>query len=188
VQYQSGQFLDKNKDYVAPEHQDLLSASKCPFVVDLFPPVAEESTKSSSKSSKFSSIGSRFKLQLQSLMETLNSTEPHYIRCVKPNNLLKPAIFENVNIVQQLRCGIGKTKVFLRAGQMAELDADRALKLTVTDVTDGPLSVVRLISCGHHGRADGSRAPLGPSDAASGPISPMDVRRSCDDNDCNDIL
>ncbi|KAF3673789.1 hypothetical protein T459_23418 [Capsicum annuum] len=104
VQYQSGQFLDKNKDYVAPGHQDLLSASKCPFVVDLFPPVAEESTKSSSKSSKFSSIGSRFKLQLQSLMETLNSTEPHYIRCVKPNNLLKPAIFENVNIVQQLRC------------------------------------------------------------------------------------
>lgn len=62
VQYQSDQFLDKNKDYVVPEHQDLLSASKCPFVVGLFPPVAEESTKSSSKSSKFSSIGSRFKV------------------------------------------------------------------------------------------------------------------------------
>jgi len=45
-------------------------------------------------------------LQLQSLMDTLNSTEPHYIRCVKPNNLLKPAIFENVNIMQQLRCGV----------------------------------------------------------------------------------
>ncbi|MCD7467399.1 hypothetical protein HAX54_004819 [Datura stramonium] len=187
VQYQSDQFLDKNKDYVVPEHQDLLSASKCPFIVGLFPPVAEESTKSSSKSSKFSSIGSRFKLQLQSLMETLNSTEPHYIRCVKPNNLLKPAIFENVNIMHQLRCGgvleairiscagypthktfseflnrfgllapevfeeqtdekvackkilektglagyqIGKTKIFLRAGQMAELDAHRAIKLT----------------------------------------------------------
>ncbi|GFY98486.1 myosin family protein with Dil [Actinidia rufa] len=83
------------------EHQDLLTASKCSFVVGLFPPLPEES----SKSSKFSSIGSRFKLQLQSLMETLNSTEPHYIRCVKPNNVLKPAIFENVNIIQQLRCG-----------------------------------------------------------------------------------
>ncbi|MCI04172.1 myosin-H heavy chain-like [Trifolium medium] len=44
-------------------------------------------------------------MQLQQLMETLNSTEPHYVRCVKPNNLLKPAIFENVNIMQQLRCG-----------------------------------------------------------------------------------
>ncbi|XP_011002934.1 PREDICTED: myosin-11 [Populus euphratica] len=179
VQYQSDHFLDKNKDYVVPEHQDLLGVSKCPFVAGLFPPLPVET----SKSSKFSSIGSRFKLQLQQLMETLNSTEPHYIRCVKPNNQLKPAIFENINIMQQLRCGgvleairismagyptrrpffefvnrfgllypealagsydekvackkilekkglqgfqIGKTKVFLRAGQMAELDARRA--------------------------------------------------------------
>lgn len=45
-------------------------------------------------------------LQLQSLMETLSTTEPHYIRCVKPNNVLKPAIFENFNIIQQLRCGV----------------------------------------------------------------------------------
>ncbi|KAJ8506026.1 hypothetical protein OPV22_006912 [Ensete ventricosum] len=57
------------------------------------------------KASKFSSIGSRFKLQLQALMETLSSTQPHYIRCVKPNNVLKPAIFENSNVIQQLRCG-----------------------------------------------------------------------------------
>ncbi|KAK9275460.1 hypothetical protein L1049_022727 [Liquidambar formosana] len=179
VTYQADQFLDKNKDYVVAEHQDLLTVAKCPFVAGLFPPLPEES----SKSSKFSSIGSRFKLQVQSLMETLNSTEPHYIRCVKPNNALKPGIFENFNIIQQLRCGgvleairiscagyptrrtfyeflhrfgvlapdvlegnyddkvacqmildkrglkgyqIGKTKVFLRAGQMAELDARRA--------------------------------------------------------------
>uniref|UniRef100_A0A803NTC5 Uncharacterized protein n=1 Tax=Cannabis sativa TaxID=3483 RepID=A0A803NTC5_CANSA len=101
VTYQADHFLDKNKDYVVAEHQDLLTASRCSFVAGLFPASAEES----SKSSKFSSIGSRFKLQLQSLMETLNSTEPHYIRCVKPNNVLKPAIFENINIIQQLRCG-----------------------------------------------------------------------------------
>ncbi|XXG61768.1 hypothetical protein AAC387_Pa05g0296 [Persea americana] len=179
VTYQTELFLEKNKDYVIAEHQALLSASKCPFVSGLFPPLSEDS----SKSSKFSSIGSRFKQQLQSLMETLSSTEPHYIRCVKPNNLLKPSIFENNNVLQQLRCGgvmeairiscagyptrrtfcdfidrfgilapevldgscdevtackrlldkvdlkgyqIGKTKVFLRAGQMAELDARRS--------------------------------------------------------------
>ncbi|XP_051141893.1 myosin-9-like [Andrographis paniculata] len=187
VLYQSDQFLDKNKDYVVPEHQDMLGSSKCSFVAELFPPLVEESNKSSNKSSKFSSIGSRFKAQLQQLMDTLNSTEPHYVRCVKPNNKLKPAIFENVNILQQLRCGgvleairiscagyptrktfyeflnrfgllapevmegnfdektackkilekmgmtgaqTGKTKVFLRAGQMAELDARRAQKLS----------------------------------------------------------
>nr|KAJ0223996.1 hypothetical protein LSAT_V11C200064820 [Lactuca sativa] len=155
VTYQTEFFLDKNKDYVVAEQQALLSASKCTFVSNLFPPLAEES----SKTSKFSSIGSRFKSQLTQLLETLSHTEPHYIRCVKPNNLLKPSIFENQNILQQLRCGvisivlirissysdddiktsklliekanlqgyqIGKTKVFLRAGQMAELDARRS--------------------------------------------------------------
>lgn len=50
-------------------------------------------------------------LQLQQLMETLNATEPHYIRCVKPNNLLKPAVFENQNIMQQLRCGVSSSDI-----------------------------------------------------------------------------
>ena len=44
--------------------------------------------------------------QLQALLETLSASEPHYIRCVKPNNLLKPAIFENKNVLLQLRCGV----------------------------------------------------------------------------------
>ena len=56
--YQADLFLDKNKDYVVAEHQALLTASKCDFVAALFPPLPEDS----SKSSKFSSIGSRFKV------------------------------------------------------------------------------------------------------------------------------
>lgn len=58
VQYKSDLFLDKNKDYVVPEHQDLLSSSKCSFVAGLLPPLSEEAAKNS----KFSSIGSRFKV------------------------------------------------------------------------------------------------------------------------------
>ncbi|EFH45739.1 predicted protein [Arabidopsis lyrata subsp. lyrata] len=178
VTYQTEQFLEKNKDYVVAEHQALLNASRCAFVACLFPLLAEDANNKS----KFSSIASRFKQQLMTLLETLSTTEPHYIRCVKPNNLLKPLIFENQNVLQQLRCGgvmeairiscagfptrkqfeeflerfsvlapevldkstddvaackkllekvalqgyqIGKTKVFLRAGQMADLDARR---------------------------------------------------------------
>ncbi|NP_001288468.1 myosin-6-like [Zea mays] len=176
VTYQTDLFLDKNIDYAVNEHQVLLHASRCSFVSSLFP------HEVSAKSTKFTSIGSSFKQQLQALLETLSATEPHYIRCIKPNNVLKPAIFENSNVLQQLRCGgvleairisclgyptrrrfdefvdrfgvllpevlgesydevtatnmlldkvnltgyqIGKTKVFLRAGQMAELDAMR---------------------------------------------------------------
>lgn len=35
---------------------------------------------------KFSSVGSRFKKQLQELMDALHQMEPHYIRCIKPNS------------------------------------------------------------------------------------------------------
>ncbi|XP_048332479.2 myosin-15 isoform X4 [Ziziphus jujuba] len=180
VTYHTDTFLDKNRDYVVVEHCNLLSSSKYPFVAGLFPPLPEESSRSSYK---FSSVASRFKHQLQALMETLNSTEPHYIRCVKPNSLNQPQKFENLSILHQLRCGgvleavrislagyptrrtypefvdrfgilipelmdgsydekattekilkklklenfqLGRTKVFLRAGQIGVLDSRRA--------------------------------------------------------------
>lgn len=31
--------------------------------------------------------------------------EPHYVRCIKPNSLNKPMLFEGGNVLQQLRCG-----------------------------------------------------------------------------------
>lgn len=41
-------------------------------------------------------------------METLNSTEPHYVRCVKPNSLNQPKSFEKLSILHQLRCGVSE--------------------------------------------------------------------------------
>ncbi|KAI5669604.1 hypothetical protein M9H77_19457 [Catharanthus roseus] len=179
VTYQTETFLEKNRDYVVVEHCNLLSSSKCSFVAGLFPSLPEESSRSSYK---FSSVASRFKQQLQALMEILSSTEPHYIRCVKPNSLNRPQKFETQSILHQLRCGgvleavrislagyptrktynefldrfgiialdimdgsydektmtekilqrlnlgnfqLGKTKVFLRAGQIGVLDSRR---------------------------------------------------------------
>ncbi|CAI0448334.1 unnamed protein product [Linum tenue] len=102
VTYQTDTFLEKNRDYVVVEHCSLLSSSKCAFVAGLYSSAPEESSRSSYK---FSSVATRFKQQLQALMETLNSTEPHYIRCVKPNSLNRPQKFENQSILHQLRCG-----------------------------------------------------------------------------------
>ncbi|XP_062077703.1 myosin-7-like [Humulus lupulus] len=96
VTYQTELFLDKNKDYVVAEHQELLDASHCSFVSGLFPPLPEES----SKSSKFSSIGSRFKQQLQSLLETLSVTEPHYIRSYS-RELWRPSGLVVLDILQE---------------------------------------------------------------------------------------
>ncbi|KAI9185720.1 hypothetical protein LWI28_010086 [Acer negundo] len=143
VLYQSDQFLDKNKDYVVPEHQDLLSASKCSFVAGLFPPLPE-----ASKSSKFSSIGSRFKGVLEAIRISCAGypTRRPFFEFINRFGLLAPELLEGNYVESTLSMSsydekvtcqkildkkglkgfqIGKTKVFLRAGQMAELDARR---------------------------------------------------------------
>ncbi|XP_031498331.1 protein OPAQUE1 isoform X2 [Nymphaea colorata] len=102
VTYQTESFLDKNRDYVVVEHHNLMSSSKCTFIAGLFPSLPEESSKSSYK---FSSVATKFKQQLQALMETLKSTEPHYVRCIKPNSYSLPQKFENQSVLHQLRCG-----------------------------------------------------------------------------------
>ncbi|KAG0499463.1 hypothetical protein HPP92_004154 [Vanilla planifolia] len=179
VLYQTSFFLDKNRDYVVAEHWSLLSSSRCSFISRLFASVPEEPSRSSYK---FSSVASRFKQQLQALMETLNSMNHIMCCCIKPNSSHCPRKFENRSVLHQLRCGgvleavrislagyptrrtysefvdrfgilasehkdqrldektlterilrklqfknfqLGKSKVFLRAGQIAILDARR---------------------------------------------------------------
>lgn len=38
-------------------------------------------------------VSKAFRGQLQSLMATLHATEPHYIKCIKPNNVKAPGGF-----------------------------------------------------------------------------------------------
>ncbi|KHN44988.1 Myosin-J heavy chain [Glycine soja] len=139
VQYQSEQFLDKNKDYVVPEHQDMLSASKCSFVSGLFPPISEETAKSA----KFSSIGSRFKGVLEAVRIKCAGFPTHWTfhDFLTRLGILAPEVlrgnFEEKDSCKKIleKIGlagyqIGKTQIFLRAGQMAELDAQRAFLLS----------------------------------------------------------
>ena len=42
-------------------------------------------------------------LQLDSLMDTLNSTQPHYVRCIKPNDSKRPDLFDANACLTQLR-------------------------------------------------------------------------------------
>ena len=39
-------------------------------------------------------------------MDDINKTEPHYIRCIKPNSVKKPKVFENKFVVSQLQSGV----------------------------------------------------------------------------------
>ncbi|KAJ8247860.1 hypothetical protein GJAV_G00251360 [Gymnothorax javanicus] len=134
VEYQCEGFLEKNKDTVNEEQINVLKASKFDLLVELFQD--EESATSptgapsggrtrltvkpqpaaSAKEHK-KTVGLQFRNSLQLLMETLNATTPHYVRCIKPNDFKFPFTFDPKRAVQQLRaCGVLETIRISAAG------------------------------------------------------------------------
>ncbi|XP_077462871.1 unconventional myosin-Va [Stigmatopora argus] len=125
VQYECGGFLDKNRDTVFEELVNILRASQSELVAELFQPqgkapnVANGNVRSgrTTRREHKLTVGFQFRLSLQMLMDTLNSTTPHYVRCIKPNDLKEPFMFDPKRTVQQLRaCGVLETIRISAAG------------------------------------------------------------------------
>merc|ERR1719385_552430 len=66
-------------------------------------PPAEEGKKKKKKGAS-KTVSSVYLVQLNSLMTTLHSTEPHFIRCLVPNTHKKPGEVETPLIMHQLTC------------------------------------------------------------------------------------
>eukprot|EP00472_Partenskyella_glossopodia_P009453 CAMPEP_0197517112 /NCGR_PEP_ID=MMETSP1318-20131121/2083_1 /TAXON_ID=552666 /ORGANISM="Partenskyella glossopodia, Strain RCC365" /LENGTH=1597 /DNA_ID=CAMNT_0043066413 /DNA_START=40 /DNA_END=4833 /DNA_ORIENTATION=+ len=95
VEYESYGFLEKNKDRLYEDAYALLSKSSFRFLSKMFPSSDEAGSKTT--------LGAKFRKQLNDLMRTLNATYPHYIRCIKPN-AEKAAMKFTVNMcLEQLR-------------------------------------------------------------------------------------
>ncbi|XP_063151902.1 unconventional myosin-Vb isoform X2 [Candoia aspera] len=137
VEYYCEGFLEKNRDTVHEEQINILKASKYPVIVELFHdekdpvPAAPSGKKTSSKINIRSArpavkaankehkktVGHQFRNSLYLLMETLNATTPHYVRCIKPNDEKLPFTFDPKRAVQQLRaCGVLETIRISAAG------------------------------------------------------------------------
>uniref|UniRef100_A0A4W5QGG6 Methyl-CpG binding domain protein 3b n=1 Tax=Hucho hucho TaxID=62062 RepID=A0A4W5QGG6_9TELE len=131
VQYECDGFLDKNRDTVFEEPINILRASQVsPLVSELFQQEPVGGGKSSLPNGNLRSgpgkraqrehkltVGFQFRQSLQLLMDTLNSTTPHYVRCIKPNDLKEPFVFDPKRAVQQLRaCGVLETIRISAAG------------------------------------------------------------------------
>eukprot|EP00741_Cyanophora_paradoxa_P012596 tig00020614_g12171.t1 len=118
VTYDVANFLEKNNDTV---HGDLLAMfqrSKDPFLQHLFPeqpPPPKFGPKE--RSTRFSSVGGKFSVQLQELMKDLGQTSSHFIRCIKPNALQRAGNFAGAAVLEQLRAsGMLEALRLLHAG------------------------------------------------------------------------
>ncbi|XP_044287133.1 unconventional myosin-Vb [Varanus komodoensis] len=137
VEYECYGFLEKNQDTVHEDQINILKASKYPLVADLFhdekdpapaaPAGKGASTKINIRSARPTvkaankehkkTVGHQFRNSLHLLMETLNATTPHYVRCIKPNDEKLPFSFDPKRAVQQLRaCGVLETIRISAAG------------------------------------------------------------------------
>lgn len=133
VTYDVEGFIEKNRDTVPDEHLALLQSSSNEFlkeVLDAALAVANTTkpngdVKSTSAgaaaappagppkrggATKKPTLGSIFKGSLISLMDTIEKTNVHYIRCIKPNEAKKAWVFEPDQVLSQLRaCGVLET-------------------------------------------------------------------------------
>jgi myosin-5 len=128
VAYSSHCFLEKNHDVVRSDMADILKTSSCSFINGLFSflrvddngpaPAASGSAKPgerrgsaaggarrASMSGKISTLSGEFRVQLEDLMQKINGTAPHYVRCLKPNTSNVGDVFEPQLVIGQLRCG-----------------------------------------------------------------------------------
>ncbi|KAG8012720.1 Unconventional myosin-Va, partial [Nibea albiflora] len=128
VEYQCVGFLEKNKDTVNEEQINVLKNSKFDLLLKLF----EDDEKAASSANKRTgvlgragqaqrenkkTVGLQFRQSLHLLMDTLNATTPHYVRCIKPNDHKASFTLDPVRAVQQLRaCGILETIRISAAG------------------------------------------------------------------------
>lgn len=125
VEYEVTGFVEKNRDTVNKEHLAILKASEYEIVGDLFTeneahlmPRKRSTSRAGKNAAKSKrSVGSEFRESLSKLMATLNSTVPHYIRCIKPNDRKASFQFNPQRSIQQLRaCGVLETVRISAAG------------------------------------------------------------------------
>ncbi|RHZ40375.1 hypothetical protein DYB26_011779, partial [Aphanomyces astaci] len=67
-------------------------------------PSATKHRRNASSLSGSTTVASKFKAQLSGLMDMLTSTTPHYIKCIKPNNIKFPGGFSSELVRDQLIC------------------------------------------------------------------------------------
>ncbi|EEA24646.1 Myosin type-2 heavy chain 1 [Talaromyces marneffei ATCC 18224] len=133
VTYESEGFIEKNRDTVPDEHMEILRNSTNSFVKEVLEaasvvrekdsaavaskPVAAPGRRVGVAVNRKPTLGGIFKSSLIELMHTINSTDVHYIRCIKPNEAKESWKFEGPMVLSQLRaCGVLETVRISTAG------------------------------------------------------------------------
>ncbi|XP_057329265.1 myosin heavy chain, muscle isoform X13 [Microplitis mediator] len=112
VPYNITGWLEKNKDPLNDTVVDQFKKSTNKLLVEIFadhPGQSGDGGKDAKggrgkKGGGFSTVSSSYKEQLNNLMTTLRATQPHFVRCIIPNELKQPGVIDSHLVMHQLTC------------------------------------------------------------------------------------
>lgn len=106
VNYSIDGFLSKNNDSLQDDVMTMLSTSTNKFLIDkCLKGIAlrEDGDDTQKKMAASVTVSFQFRNQLDSLISTLRSTEPHYVKCIKPNAVKAVCSSVPSIVMEQLR-------------------------------------------------------------------------------------
>ncbi|KAL9288305.1 Myosin-4 [Arabidopsis thaliana] len=152
VLYNTNGFLEKNRDPLHVDLIQLLSLCKCQLLNLFSTKMRHDFLKPATFSDSMNrSVIAKFKGQLFKLMNKLEDTTPHFIRCIKPNSNQLPGLYEENHVLQQLRCcGVLEIVRISRSGYPTrlthqELAVRYGCLLLDTRISQDPLSTSKAI-------------------------------------------
>ncbi|XP_065090254.1 myosin heavy chain, muscle isoform X16 [Ochlerotatus camptorhynchus] len=112
VSYNITGWLEKNKDPLNDTVVDQFKKGKNLLVVEIFADHPGQSGGGDAggkggrgkKGAGFATVSSSYKEQLNNLMTTLKSTQPHFVRCIIPNELKQTGLIDAHLVMHQLTC------------------------------------------------------------------------------------
>ncbi|XP_046620896.1 myosin heavy chain, muscle isoform X4 [Neodiprion virginianus] len=113
VPYNITGWLEKNKDPLNDSVVDQFKKSQNKLLVEIFADHPGQSGGGDAGGGKggrgkkgggFSTVSSSYKEQLNNLMTTLRATQPHFVRCIIPNELKQPGLIDSHLVMHQLTC------------------------------------------------------------------------------------
>ncbi|XP_059351927.1 myosin heavy chain, muscle-like isoform X17 [Daphnia carinata] len=111
VPYNITGWLEKNKDPLNDTVVDQFKKGSNKLVQEIFADHPGQSGgKEEAKGGKrgkgggFATVSSAYREQLNGLMKTLHSTQPHFIRCIIPNEFKQPGVIDSHLVMHQLTC------------------------------------------------------------------------------------
>ncbi|XP_038110377.1 myosin heavy chain, muscle isoform X19 [Culex quinquefasciatus] len=112
VSYNITGWLEKNKDPLNDTVVDQFKKGKNALIVEIFADHPGQSGGGDAggkggrgkKGAGFATVSSSYKEQLNNLMTTLKSTQPHFVRCIIPNELKQTGLIDAHLVMHQLTC------------------------------------------------------------------------------------